>query len=116
MNLRDVAARVSSTAYRIDKVGEKNSKVNCLHYSILDQHRGRFSDMLDLVAAWIPATEGIPTLKARSDVEHIDMDIGVFIEEEIAGRSFTISPKFLRVISDLGFSLTLSIYKSDSGI
>jgi hypothetical protein len=114
MNLEEVATLISAIPYRIGRKGEKNAKTNSLYYDVVENHKGTFLEMLDQVMEWLKKSKDIQKLKVRSDVTHIELDVGVFINEEMFSSSYLIPSNFLQFLGDLGLSVVISIYKTEN--
>jgi len=111
LDLNEVTAISSVIPFRMDKKGQGRAKINSLHYDVVKEFDGTFSEMLEKATQWLKGTKGIEKLKTRGDVEHLDLDFAVFAGEDQFGTSYTLPSDFLRIAGELGLSVTVSVYK-----
>jgi hypothetical protein len=114
MNLQEVASAISATPYRIDHRGEKNARANCLHYSVASGETDAFTELRESVRRWLNQHQEISRLRDRTDIEQVDLDFGVFLDEDVIASSYGLDTDFLDLAARLGTSITISIYKTAS--
>lgn len=115
----DVAALRNDGAlipYRIDQSGVKGATVNCAYYNVVTEETGSKSRFVSSIELFLIENKSfLQKVGQIEGVEIKDLDIGLMLKQPALSTSIEIRSALIKIMDELGFSLSLTTYLTKDG-